>query len=343
MIRVGIIGAGWPGQAHAKGYLAAGGFKLVAAADLIPERRQKLLAECGIAREYASAEDLLKDKELDAVSVCVPNHLHVTVVLAALKAVKHVVCETPPALSASEAKRIAKAAEKYNRVVLYGLQRRFGPNEQAARQAILKGYAGDCYHARAAWTRTRGIPIGTGWYTKKEQSGGGALADLGVHMLDLAWFLLGQPKPVSVFAVSHAKFGPSVVPSEIGFDVDDAAFALVRFEDGKSLELSASWAINQAPSQNGTICRVYGQNAAVEVYTPQGAVVYTQFDAKGQAKAIPLKGPKTTGHAALMRHFRDCIQGKAAPIVGPMQGVALMQMLDALYKSAESGKSVSIS
>jgi predicted dehydrogenase len=343
MNRVGIIGAGWPGQAHAKGYLAAGGFRLVAVADLIPARRQKLLAECGIAREYASAEELLKDKELDVVSVCVPNHLHVTVTLAALKAGKHVVCETPPGVSATEARRIQKAAEKAGKVVLYGLQRRFGPNEQAARQAILKGFVGDVYHARAAWTRTRGVPIGTGWYTKKEQSGGGAMADLGVHMLDLAWYLLGQPKPVGVFGVSHRKFGPGLVPAEVGFDVEDAAFAMIRFEGGKSLELSASWALNQAPSQNGAICRVYGENAAVEVYTPHGAVVYGQFDAKGNSKAIPLKGPKVTGYAALMRHLRDCMLGKATPTIGPVQGVTLMQMLEGIYKSAESGKSASIS
>jgi predicted dehydrogenase len=343
MIRVGIIGAGWPGQAHAKGYLAAGGFKLVAAADLIPDRRRKLLAEAGIQREYASAEDLLKDKEIDAVSVCVPTHLHVPVTLAALKSIKHVICETPPALSAADAKRLAKAAEKYNRTLLFSLQRRFGPHEQAARQAILKGFAGDVYHARAAWTRTRGIPLGTGWYTKKETAGGGALADLGLHMLDLAWFLLGQPNPESAYAVTHQKFGPAIVPQEVGFDVDDAAFAIVRFEGGKSLELSASWALNQPPSQNGTLCRVYGPTAAIDVYTPQGPVAYTNFDAKGNSKAVPIKPPKVAGYPALMRHFRDCIQGKATPTTGPTQAVVLMQMLDALYKSAGSGKSVNIS
>jgi predicted dehydrogenase len=315
----------------------------MAVADLIPARRQKLLGEFGIQKEYASAEELLKDKELDVVSVCVPNDLHVTVTLAALKAGKHVVCETPPGVSVSEAKRIQKAAEKAGKVVLYGMQRRFGANEQAARQAILKGFAGDVYHARASWTRTRGVPIGTGWYTKKEKSGGGAMADLGVQMLDVAWYLMGQPKPVSVFGVSHAKFGTGMVPAEVGFDVEDAGFALIRFEGGKSLELSASWAINQAPSQNGAICRLYGETAGVEVYTPAGAVVYGQFDGKGNAKAIPLKGPKVTGYAALMRHLRECMLGKATPTVGATQGVVLMQMLEGIYKSAEGGKSVGMS
>ena len=342
MNRVGIIGAGWPGVAHAKGYLAAGGFRLVAVADLITQRRSKLLAECGIQREYASAEELLKDKELDVVSVCLPNHLHAAVTLAALKAGKHVVCETPPGISTSDARRIDKAAAKAGKVVLYGMQRRFGAGEQAARQAILKGYAGDVYHARAAWTRTRGVPIGTGWYTRKETAGGGAMADVGIQMLDLGWHLLGQPRPVSVFAVTHARFGGALVPAEVGFDVDDAGFALIRFEGGKSLELAAAWALNQAPSQNGAICRVYGNAAAVEVYTPHGAMVYGQFDAKGNSKSVPLKPPKVTGYAALMRHLRDCMLGKATPSIGAGQGTVLMQMLDAIYKSAEIGKSVAI-
>jgi predicted dehydrogenase len=222
---------------------------------------------------------------------------------------------------------------------MYSVQRRFGGGEQASKQAIAKGYAGDVYHARSVWTRTRGIPIGTGWFTQKEKSGGGALIDIGVHMLDLAWYLLGQPKPVSVFGITHEKFG-ALVPQGIQFDVDDAAFALIKFEGGKSLELATSWALNQPPSQNGTVCRMYGTEGALEVYTPHGAVLYRNFGPKGEAKQTPLKGPKVTGHAALMRHFKECISGKASPMVGAAEGVMLMQMLEGIYKSSAAGKSI---
>src|SRR5512140_2547334 len=96
-IKVGIVGGGWPGAAHARGYLAAGGFRLVAVADLIPERRKKLMAEFQVPREYADAMDLVADREIDAVSICLPNDLHAPIAKAALKAGKHVLCETPPA------------------------------------------------------------------------------------------------------------------------------------------------------------------------------------------------------------------------------------------------------
>lgn len=336
--RVGIIGCGWPGAAHARGYLGAGGFKLVAVADLIPERRKKLMAEFQIAREYSDAKDLLKDKEIDAVSIALPNHMHAPVALAALRAGKHVLCEKPPATSAAEARRMDAAAKKNARVLLYSLQRRFGPHEQAAKAAVAKGYVGDVYHVRAAWTRTRGIPVGTGWFTQKEKSGGGALIDVGFHMLDLGWHLLGQPRPTSAFGAAHSRF--AALANSHSYDVDDAAFAMVRFEGGQSLELAASWALNQPPQQNGTACRLHGVDGAIEVYTPKGAILYREFDARGECRENPLKPPKTIHHAAMMRHFKDCIAGRATPVIGGAEGIILMQMVEAIYKSSATGRSV---
>ncbi len=141
-VRIGIIGAGWPGQQHARGCLAAGGFKLVAVSDLIPERRKKLMAEFSIAREYADAHDLLKDVEIDAVSICLPNDLHAPISAAALKAGKHVIVETPPGLSAAESRRMQAHSQKHGKVLVYALQRRFGSHEQAAKAAIARGLVG---------------------------------------------------------------------------------------------------------------------------------------------------------------------------------------------------------
>ncbi len=340
-IRAGIIGGGWPGGQHAKGYKEAGGFKIVAIADLIPARRERMIADFGDMKQYTDPKELVKDPDIDVVSICLPNFLHAPVAIAALRAGKHVVCEKPPTLNAAEAKKIEKAAIKAKKIVLYAVQRRFGGAEQAAKQAISKGLAGDVYHARAAWLRTRGIPIGTGWFTDKSKSGGGALIDIGVHMLDLAWYLLGQPKPVSAFAVTHQRFR-SIVSAERTFDVEDSAFALLRFEGGKSMELSTSWALNQPPQQQGNVVRLFGDKAAVDVYTPEGAVIYRDFNERGDSRASALKPPRVVSHAALMRHLKECIHGKAKPIIGAHEGVELMQMLDAIYKSSTTGKSVDI-
>lgn len=340
-LRVGIAGGGWPGLAHAKAYQATPGFKLVAVADLIPSRRRKLIEEYKIERQYADAMELVKDKDIDVLSVCLPNDLHAPVATAALRAGKHVLCESPAGISAKEARAIEKAAGNAGKSLMYALQRRFGAAEVAAKQAIEKGYLGDAYHARAVWTRTRGIPAGTGWYTQKARSGGGVAIDIGLHMLDLAWSLLGQPMPTSVYAITHKRFA-GAQGEQSGGDVEDAAFALIRFEDGKSLELATSWAINQPPTQNGTACRIYGTSGALEVYTAQGPIIYRKFDAGGESKSQPLKGPKTAGHNALLRHFKESIVNRTAATPGAAEGVMLMQMVDALYKSAESGKSVAV-
>jgi predicted dehydrogenase len=246
-----------------------------------------------------------------------------------------VLVEKPPGLNAREARRVASAATKSGKVLLYAFQRRFGGAEQSAKQAIARGYAGHLHHVRASWLRTRGVPHGTGWFGDKARSGGGAMIDLGCHMLDLAWWLMDQPKPLSVFAAAH-------LPSDGARDVEDSAFALIRFEGGRSLELGAAWALNQPPQQQGTQCRLFGTEGCVDVYTPQGAVIYRQFDAKGQSKPTVLKPPRLTGHAALMRHYRDCILGKAQPLIGGAEGVVIMEILDAIYKSARSGKSVAV-
>lgn len=339
--RVGIIGAGWPGTAHARGYVAAGGFKVVAVADLIPSRRAAIMKEFGATKEFADASQLIADSQIDAVSIATPNHLHAPLAIAALRAGKHVICEKPPGLSAQEARRMAASAEKNGRVLLYGFQRRFGGAEQASRQTIEKGHAGEIFHARACWLRTRGQPRGTGWFMDKSRSGGGAMMDLGIHMLDLAWFLMGQPVPASATAVTHRRFTAEPTDGPAG-DVEDSAFALVRFQGGQSLELSASWALNQPPQQNGTLCRIHGQAAAIDVYTVQGAVLHRQFTEQGESRTLALKPPKTVGHVAMMRHFRECILGKTPPLCGGNEGVTLMRIMDAIYKSAATGRSVGI-
>jgi predicted dehydrogenase len=326
---------------HSKGYAASGGWVVTAVADPIPQRRAALAVGWDKARQLTDADEVVRDPAVDAVSVCLPTHLHVATAAAALKAGKHVIIEPPPGLSAGEAKRLVTAAAKANRVLAYGFQRRFGAAELAAAQAIEKGYVGEAYHVRATWMRSRGTPAGTDhWYTDVARSGGGAMADLGLHMLDLAWHLLGRPTPTTVFAITHRRFADEGGPGVN--DVEDAGFALVKFDGGQSLELGVSWAMNQAPAQNGTTCRVYGSTGAAEVYTPAGPVLYRSAGKAQEMKGTPMKLPKVHGHAAMLRQFREAVQGRAKPAIDGEQGVVLMQMVEALYRSAESGRSVEV-
>jgi predicted dehydrogenase len=341
-VRVGIIGAGWPAQRHAEGFTAAGGFQLMAVADPLNSRRTALAAQFSIPRLCADAKELVDDPQIDLVSICLPNDLHAPIAIAALRSGKHVLCETPPAHSLAETKKMAAAAEKSGKVLLYAAQRRFGGAEQAAQQAIFKGYIGEVRHVRASWMRTRGKPAGTGWYADKSRSGGGAMLDLGLPMLDLGWALMGQPEPQSVFAVTTNHMAAGAPPSAEANSVESVGFALIRFTTGQSLELAASWAINQPSRHQGTVCRVHASEGAIDVYTPAGPILSRKFDEKGSAKETPLKLPKVGQYEAMMRHMKRCIAGTEKPLIGIAQGIALMRMIEAICKSSATGKSVQL-
>ncbi|MBC7782949.1 MAG: Gfo/Idh/MocA family oxidoreductase [Burkholderiales bacterium] len=328
-IRLAVLGAGATGRAHAAGAQAAGGFRLTAA-DLIPDRLTALAKQFDIANTVADAAAIVNDPAIDAVCICLPTHLHAPIAVAALKAGKHVLIEFPPAPSSRDAKLVARAAEKAGRTVLYSAARRFGAAEQSAKQAIEKGYLGKIYHTRISLLRTRGIPRGTGWYTNREQSGGGAIIDLGLPLVDLLSYLASPARLSSGLAVAHSRMG--------GIGVEEAGSMLLKFDDGATAELSVAWALNQPPGQAGTVFRISGETGAIDLYTGQGPVLFRAFDDKGVAKATPLKQPKVAGHTALLRHFKDCIAGKSTPICGAADGVALMECFEMIYKSIGTGK-----
>ena len=331
-IRLAVAGFGASGKAHAAA-ARDGGFALAAVADLIPDR----LAAAKAAGALATVEDataLIADPSVDAIAVCLPTHLHLPLATAALKAGKHVLIELPPTPTSKDAKALARVAEKADRVLMYAAHRRFGGAEQSARQAIEKGYVGPVYHARLSALRTRGVPQGTGWYHERNKSGGGAVVDLALPLIDLLLYLTAPAKVASVFALAHHKL--------TGLDVEESASILLKFDNRASAEISVAWALNQPASQAGTVFRLAGEHGAVDVYTPQGPTVYRAFDAKGQAKATPLKQPKVVGHAAMLRQFRSAIVGESKASPGPGDGVTLMTLAEAVYKSVAAGRSVEV-
>jgi len=197
-----------------------------------------------------------------------------------------------------------------------------------------KGELGEVYFARAVYHRRRGIPLGaSSWFVDKSRSGGGALIDIGVHALDCAWFLMGCPKPVAVSGASYLKFG-HLVPKGVKFDVDDSTFALIKFANGASMILECSWALNQ---RGGSVIQVAGTKGGAE-FDP--LTIFVERD--GTQLEVKPTLPNTNAFAGEVAHFVDCVQRKKKPIASAEQGVQLMQMMDAMYRSADSGREVRI-
>ena len=342
---VGIIGAGWPGQQHAHAVRANDRAELYGIAESDRERRTEFRETFSPRKTFLSYEDLLHDPEIDTVIICLPNFLHFPATLAALEAGKHVLCEKPPTTNGAEMKVLQEEAEKRGLIYFFGRQFRFSPAMRAAKKLIAADRLGKIYFAEAVWIRSRGIPTGVGgWFTEKKRSGGGALIDIGIHALDAVWYLMGTPRPISVSAQVFRNFAHLVRTTV--FDVEDAAYAFIRFENDAVVQLKTSWAGNltdeipprESFGQELNNSTVYGTRATIRLRP------LTLFeDQNGQLVPVPLQPADDRDAFELQfQNFVAAINGEAAPENDAQQAVYLMEMLDAIYLSSHLGREVPI-
>jgi predicted dehydrogenase len=345
-VSVGIIGLGWPGQMHAQALRSTSEATLYACADLDDQRRAAFEKEYAPKKCHADYRELLQDRHIDAVIICLPNFLHFPASLAALEAGKHVLCEKPPTLNVSEMKVLREEAAKRNLIYSFSRQFRFSPAMRAAKKAIEDGRLGEIYHAQATFIRSRGIPVGVGnWFTEKKRSGGGALIDIGIHALDAVWYLMGTPRPLSISAKVFQNFAYlATVPV---FDVEDAAYAFIRFENDAVVQLETCWAGNLTDEipprkyfgQELVNSVIYGTKASIRLKP------LTLFeDQQGQIVSVPLDvaDDEPNGFELQIRNFLQAINREAEVVNNADQAVALMEMIDAIYASSELGREVPI-
>jgi predicted dehydrogenase len=346
-IRVGVIGCG-AGRFHAHQYAFLANVELAALADPDQQRCRELAAKYDVPRLYRDHTELLAQPDIDGVSVCVPNHLHAPVAIAALEAGKHVLVEKPLATSVAEGEAIAKAAARTDRVLMVTFNYRFRSDSQILKRHVEAGNLDEIYFARAGWLRHQGIPTGAnGWFTDKARSGGGCLIDLGVHMLDLALWLMGNPRVLSVNAATYAALGPrgrGLFPGRrfagriATFDVEDFVAALLRLEIGATLILEVSWA---GYTQRGDrfFVHLWGKEGGAELnvlnYTDQDTLSF-HTDLQGTRADI---SPQTWGKSekSVQGEFvRAICQGHAlSPTVE--EGLQVLRIIEAIYRSAAEG------
>jgi predicted dehydrogenase len=342
----GIIGVGWPGEQHAKAIAATDGTRLRSCADTDKERLRAFADTYSPANGFSDFPALLRDPELDAAIICLPNFLHFPASLAALEAGKHVFCEKPPTMSAAEMKVLRDEAIKRGLIYFFGRQFRFTPALRTAREIIGQGRLGTIYRARATWVRSRGIPPGIdSWFTDKKRSGGGALIDIGVHALDTAWFLMGTPRPVSISAKVFRHFAHLTrVPV---FDVEDEAHAFIRFENDSIVELETCWAANLTDDtpvgpawvgRESNNCVLFGTKGTLRLKP------LTLFeDQNGELVTVPLESNFTENSFEMqLRNFASAIRGEAEPLNNAEQAFELMEMIDGIYASSQLGREVPV-
>ncbi|MCC6628973.1 MAG: Gfo/Idh/MocA family oxidoreductase [Chloroflexi bacterium] len=348
-VRVAVLGLGWPGQRHLEAYLKQSDVEVVVIADANPALLAQTLAASGVRRGCASYEEALALADVDAVSICLPNALHAPAAIAALEAGRHVLCEKPLARTVAEGEQIAAAVARSGRVFMMALPNRFRPENLALKRLVDTGGLGEIYYARAGWLRRVWNPIVRGWFIQRELSGGGPLIDLGVHMLDLALWYMGNPAPAAVSGVACAPFRERVAARVGPIDTEDFASALVRLSDGRAVAIEASW-VGHTEHQDHVFCALLGDRggANVERFAGQTSLkVFTEPVESLPLTATPvglLDGTASTlaSFAAEVRHFVDCVREGWTPSAPVQHGLDILRILDATYRSAALGREVII-
>lgn len=360
-VRVGIIGCGGiANQKHLPSLAKVEGVEIIGFCDVLSERAEKAAKEYGIenASIYTDYKELLEDQSIDAVHVCTPNISHSFITVDALESGKHVMCEKPMAINSEEAKKMLEAAKRTGKKLTIGYQNRFRRDSLALNEACKKGDLGDIYVAKAHAIRRRGVPT-WGVFMDKVKQGGGPLIDIGTHALDLALWMTNNYKPKLVVGSTYQKltdktdgnvFGPWN-PDE--YEVEDSAFGYIKMENGATITLEASWALNLLNEKEAqvTLC---GTEAGAEMFgNPDTNEGYITFNSTRYGQRIESTTTQASGIAYFegqefdmgyleAKQWIDAILNDSEPLVKPEEAYVVTQILEAIYESAETGKAIEL-
>lgn len=349
VIKIGIIGAGSISDMHFDSYATNSQVEIYAVCDLNQLRAEEKAIKYGAQHVMTDYHELLALDELDAVSICTWNNSHAEIAISALKADKHVLVEKPLCKTVEEAEAIQKAVNESNRKTLQvGFVRRFASNTQVLKTFIDAGDLGDIYYAKASCLRVLGNP--GGWFADQERSGGGPLIDLGVHVIDLCWYLMGKPKVKSVTGNTYNKLGNRANIQNKSYykvadfdsnknDVEDLANTLIRFENGASLMVDVSFTLH-AKEEKMEI-HLFGERGGAQI---EPALEIATEKHNTMLNLVPQMDSRTfdfaKGFQDEINHFVECVQGKQETISPVEDGVEIMKILTAIYDSSKTGAEI---
>ena len=299
-LKVGIVGCGFIANGkHLPSLARMQNVEVVAFCDLFIERAQASAEQYGAPGALVCVDyhDVIARQEIDVIQVCTPNSSHAEITIASLKAGKHVMCEKPMAKTAAEAKAMLDAAGETGKLLTIGYQNRFREDSLLLKSLCENGDLGEIYFAKAFATRRRGVPT-WGVFMDKEKQGGGPLIDLATHALDLTMWMMENYEPDSVLGSTFdkiAKIGSlanSMGPWDpASYEVEDSAFGFVRFKNGATVMIEASWALNMILS-NEAMTLLCGTKAGADMFPPNGPIVRTAEFQSAHTYQVRVNGEK---------------------------------------------------
>ncbi len=347
-IKAGIIGCG--AIARDK-YLASlrelDRTDMLAFCDIELTRAQSAAHEFGApgAKAYTDYR-LLLELPLDVVYVCTPNRSHAPVSVAALDSGKHVMCEKPMALNGDEAAKMLEAAKRSGKLLTIGYQNRFRQDSQYLKQACASGMLGEVYFARANALRRRGVPT-WGVFLNEYEQGGGPLIDIGSHALDLALWMMDNYRPRYAVGTVFHKLNRDTQTANLWGDwdpdlfmVEDSAFGFIVMENGATIILSASWALNTLEVGEGRVS-LSGTRAGADMQDGL-RINGVRFGRQYTERPDLGKGDDARQKPAVLEQeiFLKAVLGQGELCILPEQALTVSRILDAIYTSAKTGKPV---
>jgi predicted dehydrogenase len=347
-VRIGVVGTGSISEAHLNAYASNSDAIIAAICDLNEQRALQVAQKYGAEKTYTDYRDLFADPDIDAISICTWNNTHAEIAIAALQAGKHVLVEKPLCRTVEEALRIEEAVHASGKILQIGFVRRYDSNVQMLREFADHGEFGNLYYAKASSIRRLGNP--GGWFSDIERSGGGPLIDIGVHVIDLCWYLMGRPKVKTISANTYKKLGNRSNVRNLSFykaadydatknTVEDLANALIRFENGASLMVDVSFTLH-AKKDEGSV-KLYGDKGGFEV-DPAIIMVTEKHDTiiNIEPQTDNLSFHFASAFQNEINHFIDCVRTDKQPLSPVSDGVEIMKILCGIYESAAKGEEI---
>jgi len=331
-IRLGVVGAGAVLQvAHLPVLKKLRTVEVAALCDTDVPKARALASRFGVPNVYDDIQDLVGHEELDALLVCTPNHLHESHIQAGLTAGLHVMVEKPVALSSQSAQKIVRAADRSGKVVMVGMNHRYRPDAQAIRSFVQSGELGELDSIRAGWHMARSARAALGWRQRREESGGGAMLDLGLTMLDLCFWIAGNPSPLRVSA-SLGGGGRSER------SVEQSGSAFVVCEGGLSIFVDVTWRHIGEGEYFGAGVRATKGTASLNPLR-----VWKEMHGATHDVSPTGSGNRENLFIAAFRaqwaHFLAAMSGEA-PAPPLEEQVTVLKVVEAIYKSAVDGRDV---
>ncbi|PWM47316.1 MAG: oxidoreductase [Clostridiales bacterium] len=354
-LKVGIIGCGGIANGkHMPSLHKIPEVEMVAFCDIVVERAEQAAKQYGVsdAKVYKNYHDLLADKSIDVVHVCTPNKSHSPITVASLEAGKHVMCEKPMAKTVADAKLMLEAAKKSGKKLTIGYQNRQRPEVKYLKSVCEAGELGDIYFGRAIALRRRAVPT-WGVFMNEDEQGGGPLIDIGTHSLDLTLWMMNNYEVESVSGSAFYKLGKRANsanawgpwnPDE--YNVEDSAFGFVKMKNGATIIIESSWAINIVNSMEA-VCQLAGTEAGADfndglrINGEKFGRLYLDkpsFDIGG----VDFFTGAPDGDPAYSeaRQWIDAVLYDKEPCVKPEQAFVVSQILEAVYESSKTGKTI---